>query len=179
MESFLLLWSPLDMPLVVFINVPMCSRSHSEADENNFHHVLWEHAVNQYDSLAKWKTAWTMWLSSPEATNVICPIPPHPHSSLWGFALHFKQSPFRQGWNYACWLLLYHFAKGITWRYVLPFKPANTLAFFWVKFNIFFFIFCGKNGRDHAYRKTRQEWCTHVCVMKCIMVSNPSASVWT
>lgn len=48
---------PVDMPLVVFINVPTCSSSHPEADENNFDQVLSEHVVNQYDSLAKWKTA--------------------------------------------------------------------------------------------------------------------------
>lgn len=53
------LWSPLDMSLVVFINAPTCSRSHPEADENNLDQVLSEHVVNQYDSLAKWKTAGT------------------------------------------------------------------------------------------------------------------------
>ena len=43
--------------LVVFINAPMCSRSPPETDENKFDQVVSEHVVNQYDSLAKWKTA--------------------------------------------------------------------------------------------------------------------------
>lgn len=56
----LLLWSPLDMLLVVFINTPMCSRSPPQAGENNFDQVLSEHVVNPYDSLATWKTTGTM-----------------------------------------------------------------------------------------------------------------------
>lgn len=54
------LWSPLDVLLVVFINALSCSRRPPQAGENNFDQVLSEHVVNPYDSLAKWKTAGTM-----------------------------------------------------------------------------------------------------------------------
>lgn len=51
------LWRALDVPPVVITNALTCSRSHLEADENNFDQVLSEPVVNQYDSSAKWKTA--------------------------------------------------------------------------------------------------------------------------
>lgn len=146
----------------------------------NFDQVLAEHVVNQYDSLAKWKTAWPMWLTGDQECY-FCQIFSIFINHFEAFISFLSKDLSSRGETtpvsnaYSCYSIWFY--KNNYMEVCPAIQTSQHFLSFELR-SIFFFIIQCKNRRCHPYWKTRQEGCTRACVVGGTVISNPSASAW-
>lgn len=130
----LLLWSSLAMPLVVFINAPKCSRSYLDENENKLRSGRFRACRKSVRLLSQVENCMThVTQLAGDQECYFCQIFSMIINNFEAFISFLSKGLSSRGETtpvsnaYSCYyIILYDFTKRVKWRYVLPYKPANT-----------------------------------------------------